>query len=70
MVKTIAEKYDIADLEQEKKNIERQIREKKRLDACLELESAVKEINEDTASARARIIKACYGYIANHRKMG
>lgn len=54
----------LGELEVAKKEIEEQIRQKKRIEAEINLETAVQDMDDVSA-----LLKACYSYIATHRRL-
>lgn len=57
----------IEELEQERQEIEKRLKEKKKLDAEVNLQDAVSKMDTSEENI-AEIIKACYSYIGTHRK--
>lgn len=66
--KTAPSTDSLAELEQAQREIEKQIRIQRKIDAELELEMAVSRMSDDTADSKKRILKACYKYIGTHRR--
>lgn len=64
-----SKKESVADLENQKKILDEEIRKQKRIDAVVNLQMVVDKADSDSIEEIRQVVKACYGYIATHRRL-
>ena len=65
---TVTELETVESLQKQVEENKSKIREIRKADSELNLQIAVGRMNEDTDDVKAEILRACYNYIANHRR--